>query len=177
MKIHLLCLIFPFFLLSCGGTNKAEKKASLLASQMIPAESGLAVSVWRQANAYRASVGEGAMAANRGLTALAQEQADYLASTGGLVINQEHAFRSRAVRVYRDYNMAYVTEFVYLGVPDSADVLSAWKLDKSYLSNLKSNWNQCGVGVKITPEGEAHVVMLSALETAGHPTVGPQYSF
>lgn len=176
MRDKLLILLAACFLTSCGG-NKAETAARQMAAQMSPAESRLAVSVWQQANAFRASARLKPMAANRGLTALAQEHANYLSSTGGVVIDKKQGFRVRSVRVYRDYGMNHVTEFVYLGVPEASAVLATWRADKSYLANLKTNWNQCGVGVSISPSGDAHVVMLSALKMAGARNVGPTSTF
>lgn len=176
MTLKILISLTSCLLMACGG-QKVGDSTSQIAARMKPAESNLAVAVWQQVNAYRAGVNEKPIAPNRGLTTMAQVHANYLSSTGGIVADKNLAFSSRAVRVYRDYNMDYVTEFIYLGEPNVTAVMKAWLEDKTYVANLKTNWNHCGVGVAISPTGEAHIVMITALKMAGDHNVGPQHRF
>lgn len=176
MMFKILITLTSGLLMSCG-SNQAEDATRQMAARMTPVESNLAVEVWQQLNAYRSSIKEKPIAVSRGLISLAQEHANYLSTTGGIVADEKFAFGSRSIRVYRDYGMDYVTEYIYMGEPNAAAVINTWRMNKTYLSNLKTNWNHCGVGVAISPTGEAHVVMITALKNAGNRNVGPKHRF
>ncbi|MGE9268520.1 MAG: CAP domain-containing protein [Verrucomicrobiales bacterium] len=175
--MKLLCFLSSLCALvllnSCGG-NGAEKEARALASRMSPREAQLAVGVWQAANGYRESIGKGEMEAHRGLTALAQKHAERLRNLQGAPVPEEHQFASRAVRVYRDYKMAFVQEFVYTGeVSDGREAVWYWQSQELLRRQLGTNWNRCGVGVAVTEDGQAHVVMLTGLRSAHNRLNGP----
>jgi hypothetical protein len=133
--------------------------AGLLVPAFAHAQSG---DLLARVNALRASVGRPPYALNGTLSAAAQDQAQWMASTGSVSHTRPDGSGPRSRAAAYGYPSAQVSENIYAGTNASAD--SAWNFWVNsgihYAGLVNPNYNEIGVGVASSGWGTAFVLVF-----------------
>ena len=113
-------------------------------------------------NALRASVGRAPYALNSALSAAAQDQAQWMASTGSVSHTRPDGSGPRTRAAAYGYPSAQVSENIYGGTNATAD--TAWNFwinsGIHYAGLVNPNYNEIGIGVASTGWGTAYVLVF-----------------
>jgi hypothetical protein len=113
-------------------------------------------------NALRASVGRAPYSLNSALSAAAQDQAQWMASTGSVSHTRPDGSGPRSRAAAYGYPSAQVSENIYGGTNANAD--TAWNFwinsGIHYAGLVNPNYNEIGIGVASSGWGTAYVLVF-----------------
>lgn len=113
-------------------------------------------------NALRASLGRAPYSLNSALSAAAQDQAQWMASTGSISHTRPDGSGPRTRAAAYGYPSAQVSENIYGGTNASAD--SAWNFWLNsgihYAGMVNPNYNEIGIGVASSGWGSTYVMVF-----------------
>lgn len=127
-------------------------------------------------NRYRRSIGKSPVPRHPGLDKMARDHCEFMAMNPGKfqlgsTMITHYGFESRVLRAQRQHGMDSVAENV-AGGPDSPAMavrfVRAWAASRGHDFNLRQDWDATGIGVFITPDGNAYATQLFATRSRSH---------
>lgn len=137
---------------------------------LVPAFAKAQGDLLSRVNGLRASVGVAPYSLNSALSAAAQDQAQWMASTGSISHTRPDGSGPRSRAAAYGYPSAFVSENIYGGTNATAD--SAWTFwinsGIHYAGMVNPNYDEVGIGVASSGWGTAYVMVFG---NSGGPSI------
>ena len=140
------------------------------------ASAALAAGIYKEANAYRKSMGKSGLPRHAGLDAMAKRHSQAMLARGK---RNHDGFGSRSDESAVRYGMGAVAENVldwHGSAPSAGAMMRVWIDSSGHRKNLQGEWSATGIGVARDDQGGTWATQIFAAKTApgahggGNPT-------